>query len=529
MMNRELQKTLRPGSLRHQVTLPAVSGAKVETVQSGPCRPGDVVDGLEVERRIGQGVQSTLYLAKAHTGERCLLKVYAPDKVMDQVARSRLTRLRCPALVPIRSIGVWQGHHYECMQLLRGEPLANRMPMEEEQVKQQVLPAVVQALQALHGMRLLHNDLKPENLFWDEDREQVVVLDYGNVTGFDNKQDMGGTPVYMAPETLFSQGKFRSAASDYCALGLTVGALINGSPLLEGDDVRKLRMVWQRSIRIPGAISAQTRILLNGLIDSTLERRWNIARIEKWMQTNGIQYQPSGKATAKVNATRKENTFRPLRFAGQLVLDIPELIDAIRGDWSTGVFVLREHQLEPFLSQFGQEYYDVCRRCSEIFDRDEALFRMVQELVPGPEIIWCGRSFSDLNEMIRYTETEENLESSLLVRFCRRRLLGFYLEKNGATGPQLEFTRRLEDLVRSDPELAFQRLKLSMEEKPTFRFRDHVLRDRKDLFALLSGAETELDAIVEELCDSQKFEAWLDFQQLGDVLPRVRAEMEVYR
>jgi hypothetical protein len=149
--------------------------------------------------------------------------------------------------------------------------------------------------------------------------------------------------------------------------------------------------------------------------------------------------------------------------------------------------------------------------------------------MPGDEIIWQGKSFADLNEMIFYTEQEEDLENSLLIRFCRANLLGFYLEKNGANPAQLEYTRRLEELSYRNPELAFQRLKLSMEETPTFAFRGQTLRSREDLYELLSFAGPELDGIVEELCNSQKFEAWLDFQQLGSVMPRVRAEMEEYR
>ena len=524
-MIRQVQPTLRPGALRQEPTLPAVgSGA----VQAGPCARGDVVDGMKIIQSAGQGNQSFSYLVELSDGSRGLLKLYAPEKVMDPVARKRLQRLQCPSLVPIRSMGCWQSHQYECLQLIQGESLAAQVPMSEERVFTTVLPAVMQAFRVLHGMQLLHNDIKPDNLILDHSSGQVFLLDYGNVTTQNFRQDIGGTPIYMPPETLLFGGKVRSTASDYCALGLTLVTLLTGKALFEGKEFNQLRMAWQRSIHLPHTLSPQAQLLCNGLISIQPDRRWNEAQVERWMKDNDIQTQPAAQPKRKTDSRPNVQRIH-LHFAGEWVTDIPDLIDAIRNDWETGVFMLREHRLERFLMQFDPDYFNLCQRCTEIFDRNEGLFRLIQELMPGDEIIWQGKSFADLNEMIFYTEQEEDLENSLLIRFCRANLLGFYLEKNGANPAQLEYTRRLEELSYRNPELAFQRLKLSMEETPTFAFRGQTLRSREDLYELLSFAGPELDGIVEELCNSQKFEAWLDFQQLGSVMPRVRAEMEEYR
>lgn len=528
-VDRQVQKTLRPGALRYEATIPAVGGGvRTETVRVGPCAAGDVVDGMTVLQSAGQGNQSFSYLVELRDGSKGLLKLYAPEKVLDPTARNRLARLRCPSLVPIRSVGIWQDYPYECLQILQGEPLTQHLPMEEEQVFNQVIPAVVQAIQSLHAVSLLHNDIKPENLFLEHSTGQVYLLDYGNVTGLNYREDIGGTPAYMAPETLFSNGKIRSTASDYCALGLTLLTLLTGNALFAGKDPKQLRMVWQRNIAMPRTLSVQANLLCNGLVGVKPERRWTCAQVEHWMQTNGIQIQAAA-VRKQVERPAARTQINPLRFAGEWVTDIPDLVEAIRQDWDTGVFMLMEHRLERFLMQFDQNYFNLCLRCTEIFDRNEALFRLIQELMPSEEIIWCGRTFSDLNDMIVYTEQEPELEDSLLIRFCRANLLQFYMEKNGASGAQLEYTQRLEELSRRNPELAFQRLKLSMEEVPTYDFHGQTLRGREDLYALLANAGPELDEIVEELCDSQKFEAWLDFQQLGGVMPRVRAEMEEYR
>lgn len=497
-------------------------------MQAGPCARGDVVDDMTILQPAGQGNQSFSYVVELADGSKGLLKLYAPEKVLDPLARKRLMGLQCPSLVPIRSMGCWQSYQYECLQLLQGESLAAQAPMGEERVVGTVLPAVMQAFRALHGMRLLHNDIKPENLFLDHGSGQVFLLDYGNVTTQNFRQDIGGTPVYMPPETLMFGGKVRSVASDYCALGLTLVTMLTGKPLFENQDVKQLRMAWQRGIQLPLTLSPQAQLLCNGLISIRPEQRWNEQKVERWMQTNGLQTQAP--AVPKRDTRRRTDTQRiHLRFAGEWVSDIPDLIEAIRNDWDTGVFMLREHRMERFLMQFDPDYFNLCQRCTEVFDKNEGLFRLIQELMPGDEIIWCGQVFEDLNDMIHRTERERDLENSLLIRFCRAKLLHFYLEKNGADPGQLEYTRRLEELSHRNPELAFQRLKLSMEETPTYEYRGQTLRSREDLYELLLYAGSELDEVVEELCNSQKFEAWLDFQQLGSVMPRVRAEMEEYR
>ena len=76
----------------------------------------------------------------------------------------------------------------------------------------------------MHGQRVLHKDIKPENiLVKGKSQPDVVLADYGLCVSLDNPTDLmgsGGTPGYAAPEV--SRRVAQTAAVDIFALGATL-------------------------------------------------------------------------------------------------------------------------------------------------------------------------------------------------------------------------------------------------------------------------------------------------------------------
>merc|ERR1719401_2239500 len=78
-------------------------------------------------------------------------------------------------------------------------------PMYPESFICNVMKQLLRALAFMHGQRLLHKDLKPQNIMMEsDDSDSIKVIDFGLAEIFERDQETtreaGGTGLYMAPE-----------------------------------------------------------------------------------------------------------------------------------------------------------------------------------------------------------------------------------------------------------------------------------------------------------------------------------------
>jgi eukaryotic-like serine/threonine-protein kinase len=97
---------------------------------------------------------------------------------------------------------------------------------------------VAVALQHAHDAKLIHRDVKPENMLLGS-HDEVLLSDFGIAVAAHNTTslktlDHSGTPQYMAPEQI--QGKPRPASDQY-ALGVVVYEWLCGERPFQGDQV----------------------------------------------------------------------------------------------------------------------------------------------------------------------------------------------------------------------------------------------------------------------------------------------------
>lgn len=105
----------------------------------------------------------------------------------------------------------------------RGVPL--RLPTIISYVKQ-----VADALQYAHDAKLIHRDVKPENMLLGR-RKEILLSDFGTATiaqssRYQSAQDIAGTMAYMAPEQIQAHPR---PASDQYALGVVVYEWLSGN------------------------------------------------------------------------------------------------------------------------------------------------------------------------------------------------------------------------------------------------------------------------------------------------------------
>ncbi len=193
---------------------------------------------------LGQGGFADVYL-----GEHIYLNTLAAIKVLqmrltDEDKQSFLeeartiAHLKHPSIVRILEYDVVDGIPFLVMEYAPNGTLRQCHP------KGTVLPPasivtyvrqVAAALQYAHDLKLIHRDVKPENMLLSN-KNAVLLSDFGLAvivqSSRDRLQTVAGTVTYMAPEQL--QGK-ASPASDQYALAAVVYEWLSGERLFSGS------------------------------------------------------------------------------------------------------------------------------------------------------------------------------------------------------------------------------------------------------------------------------------------------------
>ncbi|XP_012285133.1 MAP/microtubule affinity-regulating kinase 3 isoform X5 [Orussus abietinus] len=151
---------------------------------------------------------------------------------------------------------------------------------------------IVSAVQYCHQKKIIHRDLKAENLLLDSEMN-IKIADFGFSNEFTpgNKLDtFCGSPPYAAPE-LFQGKKYDGPEVDVWSLGVILYTLVSGSLPFDGSTLRELReRVLRGKYRIPFYMSTDCEgllkkfLVLNPMKRASLEVRGdkNIMK-DKWM------------------------------------------------------------------------------------------------------------------------------------------------------------------------------------------------------------------------------------------------------
>ena len=207
----------------------------------------------EVERRIGRGLQGTVFLAKDPVLDRPvaikLLHGEAPEDAPGEEALSPLearisSRLRHPNIVSIFDIGMHNGIPYLVFEYVQGQTLRQMLgsqgALSLEQVCSLAKP-ILAAVAHAHAQDIVHLDLSPRNVLIDADGDPRV-MDFG-LSQFAHSivregDEVKGSLLYMAPEH-FSSSEL-GTYTDVYALGAMFYQLVTGVTTVNGDSVREV-------------------------------------------------------------------------------------------------------------------------------------------------------------------------------------------------------------------------------------------------------------------------------------------------
>ncbi len=208
-------------------------------------RVGQQLGNYRLVRLLGHGGFAEVYLGQhIHLGTQAAIKVLHTQLASDDLEGFRIeartiAELVHPNIVRILDFGV-EGHTpFLVMEYALNGTLRERHSKGSMLLPRAIVSYVEQvaaALQYAHDRKLIHRDVKPENMLVGHDN-RILLSDFGialiaQSSLSQSTQEVAGTVAYMAPEQI--QGKPRLASDQY-ALGIVIYEWLSGDRPFHGS------------------------------------------------------------------------------------------------------------------------------------------------------------------------------------------------------------------------------------------------------------------------------------------------------
>ncbi len=241
-------------------------------VSAFPTKP--TIEGYTLHEEVGRGGSSVVYRAE-RDGEPFAIKVYRPLYVNSVgVERFRreataLQQLDHPNLVKVYESGESGGFFYMVMELLDATPIRERVAairpegsLETQQGSQirwilERFEEVAAALGYLHGLGIIHRDVKPANILIDgNDRACLVDLGVAHVESeatLTMEGELLGTIAFISPEQAMAGRVDVDHRTDLYSLGASLYYCLTGTRPFESkrrqDTLRQVLLHDPMSLR----------------------------------------------------------------------------------------------------------------------------------------------------------------------------------------------------------------------------------------------------------------------------------------
>jgi serine/threonine-protein kinase PpkA len=213
------------------------------------------IPGYRIEKIIGKGAMSTVYLAVQESlDRRVALKVLTPKLAADPTFNKRfikegkiIAKLAHPHIVTIYDTGNYGEYYYIAMEYLEAPTLKERI--KTGLTPDQAVSIVCQMAQALgyaHRQNCIHRDIKPGNILF-RTREIAVLTDFGIAKNLEDKTALTavgwrlGTPSYMSPEQAL--GKPVDSRCDLYSLGVVFYEMLTQTRPYQGKDAFEIALM----------------------------------------------------------------------------------------------------------------------------------------------------------------------------------------------------------------------------------------------------------------------------------------------
>ncbi|MEU5653543.1 protein kinase [Streptomyces pseudogriseolus] len=244
-----------------------------------------VVGPYRLLGRLGSGGMGRVYLGRSAGGRTVAVKIVHPHFALDEEFRARFRRevdaarrvggaWTAPVLDADPDARVpWVATAYVAGPSLTAA-VTERGPLPEHTVRT-LGAGLAEALTAVHGLGLVHRDVKPSNVLLTLDGP--LLIDFGIARATDGTASLTstgvsiGSPGYMSPEQILGKGV--TGAADVFSLGAVLAYAATGAPPFPGDSSAAL---LYRVVHEPPELDGLTgdmRELVEACLDKNLAAR----------------------------------------------------------------------------------------------------------------------------------------------------------------------------------------------------------------------------------------------------------------
>ena len=230
--------------------------------------PGPFADRYVIERELGQGATSIVYLARDTQYDRLVAIKTLKRELAESVSAERFLReirvtgqLTHPNILPLLDSGARDGRLYCVLPYMKGGTLRARLERDKQFPLEDAVSigvTLARALDSAHANNVVHRDVKPENILFTDNEPSLA--DFGiakaiESAGGDTMTSTGivrGTPAYMSPEQATGVDTY-DGRSDIYSLGCVLYEMIAGVPAYIGATPQSV--VAQRLVHAPRPLS----------------------------------------------------------------------------------------------------------------------------------------------------------------------------------------------------------------------------------------------------------------------------------
>lgn len=248
---------------------------------------GDEYQGFRIEKMLGSGGLSEVYLGKQLVGEGFFALKFLISHYASQANATDRFYQEASLLSKIKHPNICSFHHYindserPCliMEYCEGKELSSwlREGALTLPITLGLLNELTKGLSALHEHGIWHRDLKPDNIIITSNRE-IKIVDLGiakDETVKLTKTGMRlGTPSYMAPEQWLAESV--DARTDLWALGVITYQALTGIKPFRSDNAMMLAATVTKDVPPPIAMNNEFKPLeesVNEVVGKLLAKR----------------------------------------------------------------------------------------------------------------------------------------------------------------------------------------------------------------------------------------------------------------
>lgn len=260
-------------------------------------------DRYSIKRKLPSGPSNHIYIAEdTHMNQTVIVKTFGSSKVWEKILANRVSLLRMSSdyIPKVLEVDEFDGEYCIVEEFIEGKQLSSFLADNELSLKDilGIFDTLLDALDSMHHLKLVHADVKPQNIFIKDDgtKKIGVLIDIDSAFMHQTRKNFFGSLSYAAPEQIIDNVYLPPV--DIYALAMVVFYMIerrlpfrrdkeglqdkvNGSNRIKLDKVQDTYLKEKLE-----SLLASMTALSPGERPSILQIKRQLKNVERWMTKN---------------------------------------------------------------------------------------------------------------------------------------------------------------------------------------------------------------------------------------------------